>query len=73
MKPGQPCGVPLKEACRRLGFSLRTGERLREQGRFPVPALKLPIRRVLFSEVVIDEFLREHPTAAVRPQLRRVS
>jgi len=55
----EPHAVLLPEACRRLGFSLKSGYRLVAEGRFPVPALpSCGIRRLRYSSVHIDEYLQ---------------
>lgn len=58
-------GVDLTECCRRLGISRRTGERLVQDGHFPIPELprlgqqrsKRPRRT--YSTYEIDLYLRE--------------
>lgn len=54
----EPHAVYLPEACRRLGFSLRTGTQLLAEGRFPVPPLpQLGVRRHRFSSADLDRYL----------------
>ena len=79
--------VDLAECCRRLGISLRMGERLVAAGKFPIPELpdlpgRLPGaagRRVhrTFSTYEIDAYLRDASiedalTASERVRLRMV-
>ena len=54
----EPRVLLLAEACQRLGFCQRTGEKLLAEGRFPVPHLpSIGVRRYRFSSTVIDEYL----------------
>lgn len=64
--------VSLAECCRRLNISLRTGEQLLSEGRFPIPELprlgkegsKLPRRT--YSTAEIDRYL---DTASTEPRV----
>lgn len=61
--------VGLKVACELLGISVRTGERLLADGRFPIPELPRVTWRHRFSSADIDRYLEE---AATEPRrLRR--
>jgi predicted DNA-binding transcriptional regulator AlpA len=54
----EPRAVSLPEACARLGLSIRTGNRLVAEGRFPIPELpQLGVKRHRYSSAVIDEYL----------------
>lgn len=56
--PRAPHAVYLPDACRRLGLSVRSAERLLAEGRFPVPALpQLGVRRHRFSSADLDRYL----------------
>ena len=49
----------LPEACKRLGFSLRTGNRVVAEGRFPIPHLPMcGVRRYRFSSADVDRYLQ---------------
>lgn len=59
--------VGLADACRLLGFSVRTGRRLLHAGAFPIPELpplRVPRQRIhhRFSTVLIREYLADAST-----------
>src|SRR5687767_1048002 len=65
-------GVRLPEACRRLGFSVRTGRRRLADGTFPIPYLpRVGQSAYIFSTVLIDEYLADESTKDVAKMLRR--
>lgn len=71
-RSSQAVAVKLPEACRRLGFSIRTGERLLAEGRFPVPELPRlgPRTHHRFSSADIDAYLATASTADVHAAQR---
>lgn len=63
----EPRALSLRETCARLGISVRTGEGLLAQGRFPVPALpRIGRSNWKFSSIEIDDYLRLASTRSVR-------
>jgi predicted DNA-binding transcriptional regulator AlpA len=63
--------VSFRVCCQLLGLSVRTGERLLAQGRFPIPELPRLTHRRTFSQADIDRYLDQAATEHRR--LKKVS
>lgn len=61
-------GVSLRRCCERIGISVRTGERLIAEGKFPIPELPrlTPRAHHRFSTADIDLYLERAATSDVR-------
>lgn len=65
--------VSFRICCQRIGISIRTGERLLAEGRFPIPELPRLTRRHRFSPADIDRYLDRAATLHQTPGFRKAS